>query len=103
MMPNKKYPFIISNTDRGNDAGTHWWNILNISAKRELLLLDSFWISGMKRFIVDDDKKTVGKALKGLELVYRKDDKLTLIKLKFSMTGYKNLTSTEVSNLSNTA
>ena len=49
------------------------------------------------------EKKTVGKVLKGLELAYRKDDKLTLIKLNFFMTGYKNLTSTEVSILSNTA
>ena len=57
----------------------------------------------MKRFIVDDDKKTVGKALKGLELAYRKDHKLTLIELMFSMTSYKNLTNKEVSNLSNTA
>lgn len=41
----------------------------------------------MKKFIVTDDKKIVGKVLKGLELAYRKDDELTLIKLKVSING----------------
>ena len=41
----------------------------------------------MKKFIVTDDKKIVGKVLKGFELAYKKDDELTLIKLKFSMNG----------------
>ena len=36
MMPGKKYPFIISNTDRSNKNGMHWWSILNISPKSEL-------------------------------------------------------------------
>ena len=47
----------------------------------------------MKRFIVTDDKKIVEKVLKGLELAgkNKKDDKLALIKLKFSMNGYENL------------
>ena len=103
MMPYKTYPFIISNTDRENDTETHWWSILNISPKSVLLLLDLFGISGKKRFIVGDDKKTVGKVLKGLKLAHKNDDKLTLIKLKFFMKGYKNLASIEVSNLFNTA
>ena len=37
MMSGKKYPFIISNTERSNESGTHWWSILNISPKSELL------------------------------------------------------------------
>ena len=55
----------------------------------------------MKRSIVDNNKKTIGKVLKGLEIADRKDNKLILI--KFPVTGYKNLTSREDSNLSNTA
>ena len=39
MMLCEKYPFIISNTDRSDEGGTHWWSILNISPKSELLLL----------------------------------------------------------------
>ena len=31
IMPGKKYPFIISNTERGNEGGLHWWSTLNIS------------------------------------------------------------------------
>ena len=45
----------------------------------------------MKRFIVTDDKKTVGKVLKIIEVTDRKDDKLSLRKLKFSINGYKKL------------
>ena len=36
MMPGKKYPFIIWNTDCSNKNGTHWWSILNISPKSEV-------------------------------------------------------------------
>ena len=43
MMPGKKYPFIISNTDRSDKNGTHWWSILNISPKSELFFLLFFW------------------------------------------------------------
>ena len=76
---------------------------MNIPPKSELLIFDSFGISGIKRFIVTDDKKIVGKVLKGLELANKKDDKLTLIKLKFSMNGYKNLPEKEIFNLSRAA
>ena len=78
-------------------------SILNISPKSELLFFDSFGLSGMKRFIVTDDEKIVGKVLKGLELGDEKDDKLTLIKLKLSMNGYRNLPEKEIFNLSSTA
>ena len=39
MMPGKKYPFIISNTDRSYKNGTHWWNILNVSPKSKLFFI----------------------------------------------------------------
>ena len=61
---------------------------MNISLKSELLLFDSFGISGMKHFI---DKKAVGKVLNGLEMADQKDNKLTLVKLKSSMNSYENL------------
>ena len=38
-----------------------------------------FGISGMKHFIISNDKKIVGKMLKDLELVDQKDNKLTLV------------------------
>ena len=85
MMTGKKTPLIISNADRSDESGTHWWSILNISPKSEFLFFDSFGKSGMKRFIVTDEKRIVGKVIKGLELTDKKDDNLTLIKLKFSV------------------
>ena len=60
MMPSKKYPFVISNTDRSDKNGTHWWSILNISPNSELFFY-SFRIDGMKHFIVQDDKKLLEK------------------------------------------
>ena len=45
----------------------------------------------MKHFIVSDDKKIVRKVLKGLELADQRDNKLTLVKLKFLMNSYENL------------
>ena len=69
-MPGKKYPFIIPNADRSNKNG----------------------IDGMKHFIVQDNKKAIRK---GIELANWKDDKINLIKLKFSMNRYYNLTVNE--------
>ena len=82
-MSDKKYPLIISDTDRRDEGGTRWWSILNISPKSELLLFDSFRVSGMRHFIISGDKKIVEKLLKGLELADQRDNKLTLVKLKF--------------------
>lgn len=62
MMHGKKYLFIISNSDRSDAGGTQWWSILNISPKNQLF--DLFGMSGMKRFMVLDNKKIVGKVLK---------------------------------------
>ena len=83
-MPGKKYPFIISNTDRSDEGGTQQWSILNISPKSELLKID-------------------GKVLKGLELADQKENKLTLVQLKFSMNSYENLAENETKKLSETA
>ena len=88
MMPVKKYSFIISNTDRSDKSGPHWWSILNISPKSELLFFYLFEISGMKHFISKYVKKIVGKVLKDLKLADQKDNKPTLVKSKFSMNSY---------------
>ena len=62
-----------------------------------------FGISGMKHFIISNDKKIVGKILKDLELADQKDKKLILVKFKFSMSSYENLAENEVKNLSEIA
>ena len=57
----------------------------------------------MKHFIVsDDDKKIVGKVLKGLELADQKNNKLTLVMLKSLMSSNENLAKNET-KLSETA
>ena len=73
-----KHPFIISNTVREDQPGTHWWSILNISSTSELLFIDSFEIAGLKNFIAKDNKKVINKVLKGIEKMERVDQKLTL-------------------------
>ena len=50
----------------------------------------------MKHFIVSEDKKIVGKVLKGLELTDQKDNKLTLVKLKFPMKSHENLAENKI-------
>ena len=78
MMPERKHPFIISNTVREDQPKTHRWSILNISTTSELLFIDSFEIAGLKNFIAKDNKKVINKVLKGIEKMERVDQKLTL-------------------------
>lgn len=79
IMPGKKYPFIISNTDRSHQDGKQWWSILSISSRRELLFLNLFVINSMKIFIVSNDKKIIGKVLKRSEIGDENNNKLTLL------------------------
>ena len=103
MMPGKKYPFLVSNTDRSDQGRMHWWSIMNISPKKELFFFDLYGIEGMKHFTVSDDKKIVGKILKGIETIDQKDKKLTLCKLKFSMNAYEKLAENKIKKLSEIA
>ena len=57
----------------------------------------------MKHFIISDDKKILGKVLKGLELANQKYNKLILVKLKFLMNSYKNLAKNKIKKLLETA
>lgn len=61
MMPEKKNTIIISNKDREDVAGTHWWSISNISPTSKLLFFDSVGIADVKSFIVKEDKKLLTK------------------------------------------
>ena len=83
-----KYPFIIMNTDRSDRAGTHWWSFLDLHPKKEIFLFDSFGFEGLKKFIIDNDKKLLNKVLYNLNNFKKSDRKITLISLKFSMREY---------------
>ena len=88
---NKKYPFIIMNTDRSDKAGTHWWSFLDLHPKKEIFLFDSFGFEGFSKFIIDNDIKTLNKILFGIKKFKREDKKITLITLKFSMKEYEKI------------
>ena len=76
-----KYPFVIANTDADNKPGIHWWSILDIEPRYNIFFFDSFGIEGLKRFIIQDDKKTVEKILLGIKKKDRSDKKVTLCKI----------------------
>ena len=92
---NVKYPFIIMNTDRSDRAGTHWWSFLDLHPKKEIFLFDSFGFEGLKKFIIDNDKKLLNKVLFNLNKFEKSDRKITLISIRFSMQEYEKIKDTK--------
>ena len=95
------HPYLISNTDRSDKDGTHWWGILDIHPKAEILFFDSFGQDGLKNLVIQDDQKIVKK--KGIEKIRKTDNKLTLVKINFSLKAFPILKSGEFESLSKTA
>ena len=89
--PKVKYPFIIMNTDRSDRSGTHWWSFLDLHKKKDIFLFDSFGFEGLKKFIIDNDKKLLNKVLFNLNKFGKNDRKITLISLTFSMREYEKI------------
>ena len=87
----KKYPFIIMNTDRSDKSGTHWWSCLDLHEKKEIFLFDSFGFTGFKKFVIDNDVNILNKILYSLQKFQKKDQKITIITIKFSMKEYENI------------
>ena len=87
--PNVKYPFIIMNTDRSDRNGTHWWSFVDLHPKKDIFLFDSFGFNGLKKFIIDNDEKLLNEILFNLKTFGKKDKKITLISLSFSMLKYQ--------------
>ena len=87
------YPFIIMNTDRNNKNRKQWWSFLDLHSKKEIFLFDSFGFDGFKEFFLQDDKKTLNKILYRIKKfeAAKKDSKITVITLTFSMEEYKKL------------
>ena len=98
-----KFPFIIANTDASNKPGVHWWSILDIESRTDILFFDSYGIEGLKHFIIQDDRQIVDKILIGIEKMDRTDDKITLCKIKFNRGACKHLTEDEINSLSEIA
>ena len=87
----KKYPFIIMNTDRANEPGTHWWNFLDLHPRKEIFLFDSFGFTGFTKFVIDNDINILNKILFGIQKLKKKDNKVTIVTLKFSMSEYEKI------------
>ena len=86
-----RYPFIIMNTDRSDKKGMHWWIFLDPHRKKEIFLFDSFRFEDSKEFFFKDDHKVLNKILYGIEKFNKRDNKITLITLKFSMQEYEKI------------
>ena len=98
-----KFRFIITNTDDSEKPGTHWWSILDIEPKTDIFFFDSYGLDGLKHFIIQDDKEIVDKILVGIDKMDRKDNKITLCKIKFDLAACKQLSEAEKISLSDTA
>ena len=86
-----KYPFAIFNFDRESKPGTHWWSFLDIHPRKDLLLFDSFGFAGFKKFIVDTDESIVDKMLFNLQKFNKKDIKINIESLTFSIESYNKI------------
>ena len=86
-----KYPFVIMNTDRSDKKGTHWWSFLDLHDRKEIFLFDSFGFEGFKKFIIDNDKNVLNKILFGIKKFQKKDQKINLVSIKFSMKEYEKI------------
>ena len=64
---------------------------LDLHPKKEIFLFDSFGFEGSKEFILKNDQKVLNKILYGIEKFNKKDNKITLITLKFSMQEYEKI------------
>ena len=98
-----KYPFIIANTDGSSKGGTHWWSMLDIEPKTDIIFFDSLCLDGSRHFIIQDGKKVIEKILFETEQMTRTDNKITLVNVKFNLNACKNLSQKELDTLSDTA
>ena len=98
-----KYPFIIVNADSADKPGERWWSILDIEPRTDIFFFYSYGIEGLKHFIIQDDRPIVDKILIEIEKMDRRDNKITLCKVKYNLSACKNLTENEINSLSKTA
>ena len=91
MIEKNRYPFIIMNTGHSDKNSTHWWSFLDLHERKEIFLFDSFGFEGFKELIIDNDRNILNKILFGIEKLKKKDKKVTLITLKFSMIKYEKI------------
>ena len=62
-----------------------------IHPRKDLLLFDSFGFAGFKQFIVDNDESIIDKMLPNLGKFNKKDIKISLESLTFSLESYNKV------------
>ena len=76
---------------------------MDIEPKTDIFFFDLYGLDGLKHFIIQDDKAIIDKVLVGIDKMDRTDKKITLCKVKFSLSACKELTENEILSLSDTA
>ena len=56
-------------------------------------MFDNFGFEGFKEFVIQDNQKIINKIFYGVQKFDKKDNKITLVTLKFSIPEYKKLKS----------
>lgn len=99
-----RHPFTIFNTDRENKASMHWCSsFFNIYPKKYLLLFDSFGFIAFKQFNVDNNLDIIDKMLFNFKIFNKKDQKITLVPLTFSIESSNKMKEKYLNELTNTA
>ena len=98
------YPFMIANTDPAAKSGTHWWSFLDTEQKDALFLFDSLGSYGILNFIVQNDLEVFNKLIPGqFNQIFKKDNKITLLRWSFKLDKYEKLKDRDINKLSDTA
>ena len=66
------------------------------------MLFDGFGFTGVEQFVVDSDKNITDKMLFNLEKLNKKDTKINLVSLTFSIQSYKKIKEKSLDNLTDT-
>ena len=92
-----------STQTKKNKPGRHWWSFLDIYPKKDLLLFDSFGLTGFKTFSIDNDLSVTDKLLFNLQKFNKKDSKINLVLLTFSIESFQKMEKKSLKNLTDTA
>ena len=86
-----RYPFVIMNTDRSDKKGMHWLNFLGLHPKKKYFYSTALDLMVLKNFYYKMIKKLLMKFSTELKKLEKKDSKIMVITLTFSMEEYKNI------------
>ena len=82
---NHYLPYMIFNTDRRDQSGTHWISLLNFCPNSNILIFDSFGEIGLKHFLITDENITIIKSFFKL----KKKSSSTIV-FEFNSEKYRN-------------